>query len=51
MEKRSGINRNIVECKVNSLFGGITAPCGINRNIVECKAGCLQVFVESLERY
>ena len=31
------INRNIVECKVNSNAAGRHGIRGINRNIVECK--------------
>ena len=39
MEQKSlsGINRNIVECKVNSILHHLKRNHGINRNIVECK--------------
>ena len=32
-----GINRNIVECKSESVLEKIDTSTGINRNIVECK--------------
>ena len=34
---RSGINRNIVECKAKKQGGVFVAVFSINRNIVECK--------------
>ena len=33
----TGINRNIVECKVNGEYYLDDSEDGINRNIVECK--------------
>ena len=35
----TGINRNIVECKVEGNTSGASGIIGINRNIVECKGG------------
>ena len=35
--KSSGINRNIVECKVNCVVSTLLFSASINRNIVECK--------------
>ena len=58
MEQKSlsGINRNIVECKVNSILHHLKRNHGINRNIVECKGYssigvvslCATVLIETL---
>ena len=50
------INRNIVECKVNSILHHLKRNHGINRNIVECKGYssigvvslCATVLIETL---
>ena len=50
-----GINRNIVECKVESSCPFASSVTCINRNIVECKdalqaqlANCCCVLIETL---
>ena len=40
-----GINRNIVECKSESVLEKIDTSTGINRNIVECK------LIRNMERH
>ena len=52
----SSFNRNIVECKVVTIYDPIMQQLGFNRNIVECKANthgnCLEsstyVLIETL---
>ena len=47
----TGINRNIVECKVSIYSGNICKVCSsINRNIVECKDKGKQYEKEQRQR-
>ena len=46
-----GINRNIVECKVEQYSFEKRLPVGINRNIVECKGSKRYVSSDLHGRY
>ena len=47
----TGINRNIVECKVKDVVEALETPERINRNIVECKDYTKIEITECYESY